>query len=324
VTGTGTIRGATAALPVTCKFPGCDNPPAPAGDGPGRKPGFCTDPDHNATNAWRERQRLDAAARGENPPDADTPAGQTPVTMARISTSELLHQVKAEGGKLAATFERLLREAGTLADPEAVSTELAHVRTQADRRAAVAEEERAAADARALAAETLRTAADQAAESMAAQLAEMTEQLADANARAAEARDQLAAARTEHAAGLEQARADAQARVTAAEEAAAASVQRAQDDRDQAVTAAEHRADTAIERARADANTRVSAAEETAAATVTRAEADRDQARGQAATHQEAASRADQRAVDEAHDTVRIGGPRGTHGLIEQGGPQED
>src|SRR6266700_3145796 len=155
--------GATTALPVTCKFPGCANPPAPAGDGPGRKPGFCIDPAHTATNAWRERQRLDAIARGEKSTGTDTPASETPVTMARISSTELLREIKAEGDKLAATFDRLRREAATLADPGAMAAEIEHVKTAANRRAAAAEEERAAAEARALAAETLRTAADQAA-----------------------------------------------------------------------------------------------------------------------------------------------------------------
>ena len=29
---------------VTCKFPGCANPPEPASDKPGRRPEYCADP----------------------------------------------------------------------------------------------------------------------------------------------------------------------------------------------------------------------------------------------------------------------------------------
>src|SRR6266496_1993409 len=113
--------GATVALPVTCKFPGCTNPPVPAGDGPGRKPGFCTNPDHNATNAWRERQRLDRAARGENADKADdAPGSDMPVTMARLTSVELLRQIRAEGDKLSAAFDRLVREASVISNPVAV------------------------------------------------------------------------------------------------------------------------------------------------------------------------------------------------------------
>ena len=101
---------------TNCKFPGCDNDAATS-SGKGRRPEYCTDPTHTAVNAWRERQRLDAVARGEAGAGAETPASETPVTMARISGAELLRQVRTEGGKFAATFERLLREAATLADP---------------------------------------------------------------------------------------------------------------------------------------------------------------------------------------------------------------
>ena len=241
---------AATALPVTCKFPGCGNPPAPAGGGAGRKPGFCTDPAHNATSAWRERQRLDAVARGEKNPGADTPASETPVTMARISGTELLRQLKEEAGKIAATFDRAIREVGTLADPEAVDAEMDHVKTTAARQVAAAEEDRAAAEARAVAAEAIRAAADQAAESMAAQLADMTEQLADAQARAAAARDQLAEARAEHATELARIRADAQARIILRRRKPRLhSVQRAEADRDQGVAAAEHRASRHRDRA---------------------------------------------------------------------------
>src|ERR1700722_11299182 len=107
---------------TTCKFPGCSAPDAPP-TGKGRPPKYCPAPAPPAVNAWRERQRLDAAARGEKAAEGG-PASETPVTMARISASELLRQIKTEGDRLVASFDRLLREAGTLADPGAVSAEI--------------------------------------------------------------------------------------------------------------------------------------------------------------------------------------------------------
>ena len=59
---------------VTCKFPGCEQPPAPA-DGPGRPPAYCTNPDHTALKAWRERQRLAASQSGTTVSDA-TPSSR--------------------------------------------------------------------------------------------------------------------------------------------------------------------------------------------------------------------------------------------------------
>ena len=51
---------------VTCKFPGCQNPPESATDKPGRPPGYCADKAHNATTAWRERKRIAAAEHEEH------------------------------------------------------------------------------------------------------------------------------------------------------------------------------------------------------------------------------------------------------------------
>lgn len=115
---------------------------------------------------------------------------------------------------------------------------------------------------------------------MAAQLAEMTERLAEA-----------------------------QARVTAAEEDAAAAVRRAEDDRDRAVAAAGQRADAEIERAHADAASRIRSAEESATAAETRAAEAREEVtrirrdhEGELACLNHAADRqrqtADQRAAD--------------------------
>ena len=70
---------------VTCKFPGCQNPPESATDKPGRPPGYCADKAHNATTAWRERKRIAAAERGTTTNEAET---DQPVTMARLTGAE--------------------------------------------------------------------------------------------------------------------------------------------------------------------------------------------------------------------------------------------
>ena len=85
---------------VTCKFPGCQNPPEPATDRPGRPPGYCADKAHNATTAWRERKRIAAAERGTTTNEAET---DQPVTMARLTGAELLRQMRALADTLTAT-----------------------------------------------------------------------------------------------------------------------------------------------------------------------------------------------------------------------------
>ena len=45
---------------VTCKFPGCQNPPESATDKPGRPPGYCADKAHNCD---RRMARTKAARR---------------------------------------------------------------------------------------------------------------------------------------------------------------------------------------------------------------------------------------------------------------------
>ena len=87
----------------TCKYPGCDQPPAPA-DGPGRPPAYCTDPGHTAMKAWRERQRLAAQEAGATVSDADT---EQPVTMARASALEMLREMRTLADRMTDLADRV-------------------------------------------------------------------------------------------------------------------------------------------------------------------------------------------------------------------------
>src|ERR1700757_4533757 len=184
---------------VTCKFPGCQNPPEPATDKPGRPPGYCADKAHNATTAWRERKRLAAAEHGTTTSDAEA---EQPVTMARINGAELLRQMRALADTLTATAGRLTSTVADLGDTGAVEAEVEAARKAAEKRATIAESAQADAEALADAAGRARVAAEEAAEDMAAQLD-------TAQAEAREARDQLAEGTAAHAAELAQVRSDA-------------------------------------------------------------------------------------------------------------------
>ena len=104
------------AATATCKFPGCENPPRPAGTEPGRPPQYCTDPAHNAVAAWRERKRLADAELGLTTSEADA---EQPVTMARVTGAELLRQMRELAGTMTATAERLTASVATIGDPTA-------------------------------------------------------------------------------------------------------------------------------------------------------------------------------------------------------------
>ena len=84
---------------ATCKFPGCENAPEPAGAKPGRPPEYCVDPAHNPVAAWRERKRQADAERGVTTSEADV---EQPVTMARVTGAEMVRQTRELAGTLAA------------------------------------------------------------------------------------------------------------------------------------------------------------------------------------------------------------------------------
>ena len=126
---------------MTCKFPGCEESPAPA-DGPGRPPGYCTNPDHTALKAWRERQRLAARETGTTVSEAEA---EQPVTMARASAMEMLREMRSLADKMAGIADRVRASAETVGDPAAAEAEMEAARAAAEERAAVAEAARAEA-----------------------------------------------------------------------------------------------------------------------------------------------------------------------------------
>ena len=81
---------------TTCKYPGCREPAARTG-GPGRPQEYCEGREHNKTTAWRERRRLAALDAGTAISAADI---EQPVTMARLTGTELLRSLRAEADRV--------------------------------------------------------------------------------------------------------------------------------------------------------------------------------------------------------------------------------
>ena len=83
----------TAAAPVSrpaCKFPGCEQPAAPA-EGIGRPPEYCAGRGHTRASAWKERRRLAAERNGTTISAVDD---ASPVTMAKVGGAELLRSLR--------------------------------------------------------------------------------------------------------------------------------------------------------------------------------------------------------------------------------------
>ena len=91
---------------VTCKFPGCDQP-ARVAPKTGRPPEYCTNPEHSALKAWRERQRLEAEQSGATYTAAQT---EQPVTMARTSATEMLRGMRQLADQMAELADRVRRQ----------------------------------------------------------------------------------------------------------------------------------------------------------------------------------------------------------------------
>lgn len=87
----------TTARPA-CKYPGCGQPAAPA-EHPGRPPEYCAGRGHTRVSAWRERRRLTAEKNGVTISAADD---ASPVTMAKMTGTELLRSLRAEADRVAA------------------------------------------------------------------------------------------------------------------------------------------------------------------------------------------------------------------------------
>ena len=99
---------------ATCKYPGCEAPPAPAAPVPGRPPEYCADPAHDKVtarlgggsgNGW---PTLSAAW---SPP---TPTLRPPSAQARVTGAEMYRQMRDLAGTLAGVADRLTRHRGHL------------------------------------------------------------------------------------------------------------------------------------------------------------------------------------------------------------------
>jgi colicin import membrane protein len=104
------------ASAVTCKFPGCENPPEPATARPGRPPEYCADPAHTPVTAWRERRRLADAERGITTSGAET---EQLVTTAPVTGAELVRQMRDLADTLTAIAEWLTGTVASLGEPTA-------------------------------------------------------------------------------------------------------------------------------------------------------------------------------------------------------------
>ena len=154
---------------TTCNFPGCENPPEPATARPGRPPEYCADPAHTRVSAWRERRRLEAEAAGTTTNDAEV---AQPLTMARLAGADLLRGLATEGVKLAGIAEQIQRIVTDVTDPTSAEVELEAARGELRARTEQAEAAATRAEQQATTADSMRKAADEAAEEMAAHLAD--------------------------------------------------------------------------------------------------------------------------------------------------------
>src|SRR6476469_7619685 len=180
-----------AARTRTCRYPGCDRPPAPAEDGVGRPPEYCDDPTHTRGAAWRARRDARAAAGAAVPDDLDRP-----VSMARARAAEYTEQVTAQVLTLTTTLNTVLEELRTLGDPDAAAVQIEAVTTEAEQRVAEVTARAARAERDQRAAESQRSEADAAAEEAtdrADQLAMQLQQAQEAHRAAAEQWEQMSA-----------------------------------------------------------------------------------------------------------------------------------
>ena len=194
---------ATVSRPA-CKFPGCDQPAAPA-EGTGRPPEYCSGRGHTRASAWKERRRLAAEKNGTTISAADD---ASPVTMAKVGGAELLRSLRTEADRIAALGKELRERIDVLTDPTAAEAEVEAVRAAAEQRAATAESKAADAERRAAQADQFRVEADDAAE-------QMSEELTAAQDRATAAEERAQAAEADRDAAVAKAQADAEARIAA-------------------------------------------------------------------------------------------------------------
>lgn len=180
----------------TCRYPGC-NLPAEAPDADtGRPPGYCADPGHNPSAAYRARKRLGTADAG---------AGESrPVDAARQRASEITGQVTGMMEHLGAQLLSLVEEIRTIGDTtaaevqiEAVNTEAAEMVATAAARASRAEQAQRRAEAERDEADTAATDAIRQNEELTKDIETVRADLAETRERAADAARDLDAAEAE-------------------------------------------------------------------------------------------------------------------------------
>jgi colicin import membrane protein len=262
---------ATVSRPA-CKFPGCEQPAAPA-EGTGRPPEYCAGRGHTRASAWKERRRQAAEKNGTTISAADD---ASPVTMARVGGAELLRSLRAEADRISALGKELRERIDVLTDPTAAEAEVEAVRAAAEQRAVTAEAKAADAERRAAQADQFRTEADAAAE-------QMSEELTAAQDRASAAEERAQAAEADRDAAVARAKADTEARIAAVVA-----------ERDAAIAQAQAEADAKVRAAEADRDeARKTAAEAKAAAVEARQDIARAEAAAQAAQAETERVRAD-------------------------------
>jgi colicin import membrane protein len=88
----------TTVARTACKYPGCEQPAAPAA-GIGRPPEYCAGRGHTRVSAWRERRRLAAEQAGTTISPAED---GSPLATARTTGVELLRSLRAEADRITA------------------------------------------------------------------------------------------------------------------------------------------------------------------------------------------------------------------------------
>lgn len=263
--GADTTAGADTEQ-VTCKFPGCGEPPEPKDPAkPGPAPEYCAREDHNPGTKWRHDQAAKRAAKkaagmgGAAEPDTDKP-----VTDSAAEAVNVREQVVRYVVGLQDSLERYVTLLETVSDPEAAEVQVLAVESEANTRIALADARADQERARRVTAEQFKDAAEadrRAADQAAGQMVE-----------------ELEAARTQFAADVERITAEADARVEAAQTA----VEDAREEAGRQVAEARALAETHVNAARQGAADEIAAIRRACAEEVQTAQNTAGQARAKA------------------------------------------
>ncbi len=288
---------AATTTPQHCAYPGCEQPPAPAGSDRGAKPKYCDDPAHNPLSAHRERRRREAETSGQR---AEETGGQ-PVTLGLTRAAELVRALEKLTAQHAETLARAITELRDAGDIESAEAEVYAARTSADQRVATAEarlaeeiQRRRDAEAERDDARAAREQADAAATQAISRMDELERELTELRTATAEEIRQVRAGAT---AEIKQVRDSAQHDISAARDDAARQVA------DATARLGQAEQDTARARqAEAAAMARADHAQAAAADEIARVRADHERALDQLT----AATSARITALEETRDALRI------------------